>query len=376
MGGLAQMKWDAVRAEMREIMGKAWDSTDNRMGQLVYDNLFWNKTMKDLSMASVRSLGWNIGTFRELGGGVIDFGKQGMNLATGKKAEMTHRMAYTLALPILTGVIGAMIQKLSTGETPTETKDYFFPRVGGTDENGDPIRVSIPSYMKDVYHYSQHPVSTVVNKMNPLINVLAETYSNKDFYGKQVYGEEDGAFKKGMEVMAHFAKAFEPFTARNIKRELDLGQSPAKALSSFVGITPAPADVNKTPAELLASEIYGRNRPIGGKTQAEADRSTLLAKIRNAMAHGNNQPAVEALSKGDISPSDLKNISKQSHVQPLIRLTYRMSISDTIHVWDKADDAEKQLLRPVLMKKWSAESNHPANERAAIRTEMKKRGIF
>jgi hypothetical protein len=60
-----------------EKLGKAWDSVDNRMGQVVYDNLFWRKSIKDIGMASVRSLGWNLGTFRELGGGALDFAKAG-----------------------------------------------------------------------------------------------------------------------------------------------------------------------------------------------------------------------------------------------------------------------------------------------------------
>jgi hypothetical protein len=36
--------------------------------QLRYDNLFWNNALKDLGMASVRALGWNIGTVREMFG--------------------------------------------------------------------------------------------------------------------------------------------------------------------------------------------------------------------------------------------------------------------------------------------------------------------
>jgi hypothetical protein len=28
-------------------MQTAWDSIDNRFGQMVYDNLFWNKALRD-----------------------------------------------------------------------------------------------------------------------------------------------------------------------------------------------------------------------------------------------------------------------------------------------------------------------------------------
>ena len=38
---------DATQEQRREAFAGAWDSVDNRMGQLVYDDLFWNRTVKD-----------------------------------------------------------------------------------------------------------------------------------------------------------------------------------------------------------------------------------------------------------------------------------------------------------------------------------------
>jgi hypothetical protein len=56
-------------------VGRAWDSVDNRLGQLVYDNLFWHNMTKDLGLVATRSLGWNLGTIRELAGGVADYAR-------------------------------------------------------------------------------------------------------------------------------------------------------------------------------------------------------------------------------------------------------------------------------------------------------------
>jgi hypothetical protein len=58
---------DAKSDQVQAALAKAWDSADNRMGQVVYDNLFWNKAAKDLAMASVRSLGWNLGNVARVG---------------------------------------------------------------------------------------------------------------------------------------------------------------------------------------------------------------------------------------------------------------------------------------------------------------------
>lgn len=62
----------ATEEVKNRALRQAWDSIDNRFGQLVYDNLFWNKSAKDIGMVMTRSLGWNLGTVREIGGGLKD----------------------------------------------------------------------------------------------------------------------------------------------------------------------------------------------------------------------------------------------------------------------------------------------------------------
>ena len=42
--------------QIRTRMQTAWDSIDNRFGQMVYDNLFWNKALRDVLMASPTGL--------------------------------------------------------------------------------------------------------------------------------------------------------------------------------------------------------------------------------------------------------------------------------------------------------------------------------
>ena len=69
---LAKLPPDATLMDRRMALQNVQASVDNRFGQLVYDNLHWNKTFKLLMQISTRSVGWNIGTIRELGGGAGD----------------------------------------------------------------------------------------------------------------------------------------------------------------------------------------------------------------------------------------------------------------------------------------------------------------
>jgi hypothetical protein len=109
---------NATPEQRSAAMIKFWDSVDNRMGQLVYDNLMWKKTQKDIAFIASRSVGWNLGTLREIGGSFVDSAAAMKAIASGKAPEFTTRMAYTMALPVVTATMGAMLTYLATGKGP------------------------------------------------------------------------------------------------------------------------------------------------------------------------------------------------------------------------------------------------------------------
>jgi hypothetical protein len=214
---------DATLADRREALGAAWNSVDNRMGQLVYDNLFWSKAFKDLAMASVRSVGWNIGTIRELGGGMGDLAGSAADLARGRATEMSHRAAYVIALPMTVGFYGALYQYLRTGEGPQEMKDYFYPKTGEVDADGNPERVQIASYMKDMFAYAGHPWETVKHKLNPFLSTIYEMLQNEDFYGDMIRNPDDPFVQQVAQEAGYVAKQVVPFSFRNVAEQSKRG---------------------------------------------------------------------------------------------------------------------------------------------------------
>jgi hypothetical protein len=150
--GKEQLK--PTEMDENRVLARALDSVENRLGQMRYDNLFWNKTFKDLLMASVRSVGWNMGTLREFTGAVGDLVRGAHGASTGKgKMEFTPRMAYAITYPLIMGMQGAIAYYLMNGKAPETTKDYYFPRTGNKNPDGTDERVSFPSYIKDLYAY-------------------------------------------------------------------------------------------------------------------------------------------------------------------------------------------------------------------------------
>lgn len=375
---------NASHEDVRRVMAKAWDSVDNRMGQLVYDNLFWHKAFKDLTMASVRSVGWNLGTKREVVGGVLDFAKFATNVGArvvrsgagivggggrippvpprtvgGSGAwfegnpEFTYRMEYVIAMTLVVGTFGALLNYLFTGEGPRELKDYFFPRTGNTDENGRPERLSLPAYVKDIYHYAHDPKRTALNKLHPALNLLGEIWSNQDFYGTEIWNEDDPPSEKTKEVLRHVAKSFEPFAYRGMLEERQRGSDWKRSVLPFVGLTPAPSSINKTPAENLMDELARERRPIGTRTKQEAASAKLRRDLTRGLRRGQDQTAAlnQAVQAGQISPNQARETYRRAATPPLVYQFNHLGLADSLKVWEVATVGERELLRPLLRQK-------------------------
>jgi len=226
---------EAVKA--REY-AKAWDSVDNRFGQLVYDNLFWDKTAQQLAQVSTRSVGWNLGTIREVGGGITDvFSK------TLKGKGVSERTIYAAALPIYAAIIGVVYQYLHTGEKPKQVIDYFYPKNGLTTKDGQEDRVSLPTYMKDVFAYSKDPLGTIGHKASPLLSMAVDLASNRDYYGDMVRNPADPISKQLQQVGAYALTQFKPFTVTNLNKANQENARVSQRIEAFFGFNKAPGSV-------------------------------------------------------------------------------------------------------------------------------------
>lgn len=224
-------------------------------------------------MTMIRSVGWNLGTLRELAGGVKDIPASARGLLKGQ--GITDRTAYALfGLPIVTGLFGAMYQYLATGKGPDDSKDYFFPKTGTTNKDGSADRVVLPSYVKDVAHLANRigegPLRVLQNvgemakgKVHPAISATMEMLMNKDFFDKPIRNPSDPVVKQTMDTLRHAVGGFEPFSLRgqtewvkgkSVEKEMSTGQR----VQQFFGITPAPAYIRRSDEEQLKREMRQR----------------------------------------------------------------------------------------------------------------------
>lgn len=357
---LSRMPAGYSQQELRNVMADVVQSVDNRMGQMTYDNIFWDRTLKDAAMVGVRSLGWNLGTAQELGGGAMDIGKGLYRAVKGGGFELTHRGAYTVMMPISTAIMGSILGYLYTGHGPSNLLDTFAVPTGQKDANGNEIRRFLPSYMSqltpaatrlargDVGGALSAAANTATHKLNPLPQAMWDMYHNKDFYGTQIFNEDDPLVSKMLDNVKYFAKQFVPFSYRNEAQAM--GETGHPDVPIMFGVTQAPKELSKTPAQLKAEEILGSHMPDAGRTQAEVDKKAAQQQIVQEIRSGKT-PDLSKMSKRDSDRVIAKGT--MSHLGYLVK---GMKMEDAANVWGEASPTEKADLAPVLRDKLGRET--------------------
>jgi hypothetical protein len=360
-----------ITTELARKLAKAWDVVDDRMGQVVYDNYFWNRYAKDMAMLVTRSVGWNLGTLRVIAGGAMDFGRQAVNVGTGGKTgkpELTYRMGYLIAFPMMTALIAGIIHYAFTGETPAEFLDWFFPRNGEVDENGKAQRIALPTYMKDVFHYAEQPLTTLANKAGPLVNLTVEMLNNQDFYGTEIRHVDDPFVKQLLQTTQHIGEQMIPFGIREQQKTAGLGEPVSKQVLPFVGLTPAPKSITRTAAESKAFGYLADRRPEGARTKEEFDRSDLLRKMTRSIRLGKGVPAeaTQALKSAQISPQQFRRAAGNSRFDSLQRTVRALSMEEALEVFAVATPAEKKKLMLLLASKVASVKEKSPSDQARI----------
>lgn len=372
--------------DLRQRLQEDVRSGNNRFGQMTYDNLHLNKITKDLLMMSTRSLGWNWGSLAEIGGGLADWARFAKNAAKygarkirggnsggggdipegpddsgtpreyqpggAKFPRITNRMAYVLALPIIVGLFGAVLAAMF-GQRITRPKDLYFVKTGEVDDHGNPVRVVVPSYMKDLFAWSKHPVESLVNKLHPLLSMLGAMMTNRDYYGVEIRHSGDPVMKQILSELGYFAKQFVPFSGRNAGKLANSDVStPLKIATGTGALLVAPSSSSKTDAEQLASELVREQIPPKARTQEDADHSALVGQLTGLMRIGKGQTLMQqSLAAHKITAKDVANIQRNAALTPLQVSVKRLSYADTLKVESVATPQEEQQLRPMIAAK-------------------------
>jgi hypothetical protein len=371
---------------------KVWDSVDNRLGTFVYDNLGWNNMLKQIMMIMFRSVGWRMGTVREIGGGVLDWRKFAANKMRGQPAEFTHRMAYTAAMPVVTALTGAIMNGLMTQEFPKTIEDFFRPRTGRKDEFGRDERMSIPGYWNDVQHmlpmagekYSAKVGRYITGALNPIVDVTKELLvQNKTFEDDEIIDEEGQPVEQLMDVAKYFFTQLFPLSVRNWQKEGNYRGKEYHPWRDFTwgmtGINQAPADEIKRPWERYTGEHL--TFPEGGRKPEASAKLSIRKDMYKALRFGEESEFQRlfaiAQKRGLYKEDDEDKLRKAVEEKPTIRNFRHLSNDNKLSAYlyalkdPKVETEEKAALLDImhtsLANHWDEINALPDTDRTKIR---------
>jgi hypothetical protein len=324
----------------------------------------------------VRSIGWNLGTFRELGGGLKDVvrrplpgGREVRTIGGEPRLDplVSHRTAFFAGMTFTVGLLGALYQVAHTGEWPGELRDYFFPKTGRKTPQGDDERVSLPSYMKDVYAFGRAPITTLSHKAHPEIGLLLDTWRNEDYYGNEIRNADDPWVQQARQYFDYLTKQAVPISVRNLLQRRQTGGTLGGQAESVVGISPAPALLTRSAAEEKIRDYLGpMHRSFEQAAVADQRR-----EYRQGLQQGGDIGAEQmagARATGLLTPQSVKRMQQERHFTGLDFGFPRLTLDQAFHVYDVMTPAERWRFKSRLEMKYRAAHLPPAE-----RTEMHER---
>jgi len=356
---LARHRAGQISAEqLHERLYESWQHMDNRLGLLVYDNLFWNRYFKDGMMLTLRAVGWNIGSWREFGGMPWDILSTKARMQRGD-LWLSQKMAYCAASAMIYAAVGATITYLCTGRPPDEPKDYVFPKTGGTNPDGSPERLSLPTYAKDWYAWTTRPVTTFINKLHPMWRLLSECFANEDFYGGEIRNRDDPAVQQFREFAEHVGKGFLPFSVRNYMRMQKAEDNPWRSgIVSSTGIQSAPGYVARTPAQKLMMQCIADHKERGARSRESVEAGQIRWRLRDAARRGTFARPKEARERLDAR--QLARIHREAALPPFTGTFKVLRLREALNVFAIATGQERQQAAATLEDKYfGARDDHP-----------------
>jgi hypothetical protein len=335
--------------EIQKIKETAANNADDRLGQVVYDNYFWDKSLKDLAFLTIRSFGWTGGTQRAIGGGIYDIPKSTKRFFKGE--GISPRTAWLMTLPVQVGLYGAFYQYMMTGQPPQELKDYYFPKDGTKNPDGTDHRVSLPTYMKDLFSYKKNPYKTLTSKVSPLMTEAHEIYNNQDFYGVPIYDEDDPSYKKGLDLLKYELKTLEPFGFRE-KPGPKIPLASQQSIQEKVGLTTAPSmftrsDLENTINDRLVREMEGQKRKPGYDPNESAFKKMIADQLKQGKSFKEDITLEEKQKAGlvdkegkYISPAKIANVVKGSKLSNAQRTFKYLSAEGQLNIISKIEQKD------------------------------------
>jgi len=325
-------------------------SVDNRFGEMSYDTMFWNRTIKDIAVLNTLSVGWQMGLIREFGGGAVQVGKLTLEKGTipeKLKAGELDKALYSTFYIGLSALYGGLLMYALTGKWPQTMLDYFAPQSGGENNDGTPKRITTPMFTREIVSIKKHMENEGVvagltklaqNKASGVIGLVGSTVTGVDGLGREIRDPNAPQFTQLAQTLGYLFKDIQPISASATEKAGEPITSARGALS-FAGFQPAPK-------YLMETAVIGDVKATFHKYQEkltpydQAAMSEDRAKLKKAF--DTNSPEYEDIlmkmeEKFQLSPEQSAKIEKglTATTDPTVRMFSRLPWKEQKRILDK-----------------------------------------
>ena len=249
-------------ADIRRVAGRISDATDNRIGEVVQDNQFWNKWIHDVNNVLFMAPSWFQGKLRLGSTAAADALKGGY-----MDGALSHNIAYPIAAIAGTMMMGALWGAAKgTWNADWTLYDYYHPPTGGTNADGSPERMDFPTPIKDAYGWLYHPEQELENKFNGAYGMIQDLAHNRQYGGKAAITDPSAPIGTNIHDYGHeLAKQLAPIITQRPQSK----ESNINLVEQFLGLRPAPMEISN-PEKVEGYERKATAKAVKAKNRKDA----------------------------------------------------------------------------------------------------------
>ena len=305
----------------------AGELANQRFGGLNYAAMGRDKNVQDTLRMTLLAPDWFEGNMRDVLGLVSGPGSHLVRQDFARIALYNFGVAQTLNL-------------LTTGKMQPQQP------FGVVSPDGKKV-YSVRTLPTDLFHALANPREYISYRLNPLIGRTGlELLTGRDSKGRiRTLSQQI------LDMLENSAPMSAHIGVEKMFGDTRPGDSATDSILSAAGVT---SRGNLSPAEELAYKLASEYSTSGKMPSDEAAHFHRVIGYEDRLRNGDKSAMDDArndLAKGVLKPYDFKQIASNAGKSRLESVINRLPMADSIDVWNLANNAEREQMSPVMLKK-------------------------
>lgn len=347
-----------------EIARRAVDTAENRFGELNYDTMFLDNTVKAAMQLALTSPTWKVGEWRSAGSALTTEMVRSLqepiralyeDVRAGKKThgaeeyvpKIQENQAYFLGAFVLMAMTAAAITYAFTRKYPWQFiegdhkltgnsylnnvwTEFAHPRTGRYNPyTHKPERISLPLGFQDYEHAAGSPAEYAKSSLSEPVSRSIDLLRNRDFYGNYVHDPKASYFQQFIQGAEYALPT--PIVAESLFDKHGAQDAGTKTMKG-IGLRPSTntnGDFSRA-ERAMRDAGYDKHEPLTHHQVEEQEKNREAAQ-----SHPTPAQIKRAIREG-----------QRSHVENMFN---RLSYSEARDIfYNEATDRERTILRPMF----------------------------